>query len=55
MDRIDLAHGSFFALHRPLLGLTNKSVEAAVAQQGHEGKSSQGSVFVMVSFLFFGI
>lgn len=36
MDRIDLAHGSFFALHRPLLGLTNKSVEAAVAQQGHE-------------------
>ncbi|KAF9279019.1 hypothetical protein BGZ88_000224 [Linnemannia elongata] len=38
MDRIDLAHGSFFALHRPLLGLTNKSVEAAVAQQGHEGK-----------------
>ncbi|KAF8940595.1 hypothetical protein BGZ47_007689 [Haplosporangium gracile] len=38
MDRIDLAHGSFFALHRPLLGLTNKSVEVVIAQQGHEGK-----------------
>ncbi|KAF9551748.1 hypothetical protein EC957_004071 [Mortierella hygrophila] len=37
MDRIDLAHGSFFAIHRPLLGLTSKSVEAVVAQQGHEG------------------
>ncbi|KAK3834339.1 MAG: hypothetical protein JOS17DRAFT_738732 [Linnemannia elongata] len=36
MDRIDLAHGSFFAIHRPLLGLTNNSVEAVVAQQGHE-------------------
>ncbi|KAF9151288.1 hypothetical protein BG015_006854 [Linnemannia schmuckeri] len=44
MDRIDLAHGSFFALHRPLLGLTNKSVEVVVARQGHEGKFLEGSV-----------
>ncbi|KAG0254338.1 hypothetical protein BGZ95_006071 [Linnemannia exigua] len=39
MDRIDLAHGSFFALHRPLLGLTNKPMEI-VAYKGHEGKIS---------------
>ncbi|KAG0282983.1 hypothetical protein BGZ96_012653 [Linnemannia gamsii] len=42
MDRIDLAQGSFFALHRPLLGLTNKSMEV-VAQRGHGGKSFNGS------------
>ncbi|ORZ10990.1 hypothetical protein BCR41DRAFT_357311 [Lobosporangium transversale] len=30
MDRVDLAHGSFFALHRPLLGLTHVPVDTRI-------------------------
>ncbi|KAF9931494.1 hypothetical protein FBU30_010003 [Linnemannia zychae] len=37
MNRADLACDSFFALHRPLLGFNNNSLEI-IAQQGHEGK-----------------
>jgi hypothetical protein len=52
MDRIDLAHGSFFALHRPLLGFTNMSMEVA-AQQGHAGKfSNESELCSLFIFLF---
>src|SRR5690554_1455370 len=40
MDRIDLAHGSFFALHRPLLGVTSVPMETqSPSFQNYEGKS----------------
>ncbi|KAF9092527.1 hypothetical protein BGX23_004203 [Mortierella sp. AD031] len=51
MDRIDLAHGSFFALHRPLLGLTNKPMDI-VPYQGHEGKFIRISVVEDVTNYF---
>ncbi|KAG0002432.1 hypothetical protein BGZ79_003021 [Entomortierella chlamydospora] len=38
MDRVDLAHGLFFAMHRPLLGVTNTPVEAQSSFYDHEGK-----------------
>jgi len=39
LHRIDLAHGSFFAMHRPLLGITNGPMFADTSNNMTDGTS----------------
>ncbi|KAF9916822.1 hypothetical protein FBU30_001143 [Linnemannia zychae] len=44
LHRVDLAHGSFFAMHRPLLGITNGPMftnnNGHMNEEEYEGKSA---------------
>lgn len=51
LHRVDLAHGSFFALHRPLLGIANGPMFSQSFEE-FEGKCNQSRIYTRIPELF---